>query len=217
MSRKLRGFQTSIVTAGFVDSFNNSSIHSNWTVDIPDVSGTDPTITEDGTGLTIAYDGGNSVALTWATSQAPNISLAVEPNDFMIKTFIDSFSAQNVASAGIVHYLDGDKSKCHNIVIEDGGSDYFETSYNNSNEETTGSPSGECWLVLLRRGYEISFFYSTNAFASEPDLKDMTHIRTIEHAFSYLKNKVALYAESTSATYPAISPRFRKFSLSYSI
>jgi len=211
MGRKLRGFQIDIIGSSFTDTFDNSSIHSYWTTETPGST----TVTEDGTGLTISYAGGGT--LTWP-GDTPNINLSIDPQDFMAKAYVENFTGQNTAGVGMAHYLSSNKNNCHNIIIEDSGSgDYIETSYNGANVETTGTPSGSAWLVMIRRGYTINLYYSTNALGSEPDLQDMTHIRSFTQAYDYNSNKIALYAESAATAYPALSPRFRKFSLVYSV
>ena len=217
MTRTLRPFQLGNIDTGFLDLFNDSSIHPAWTVDITALAGTDPTITEDGTGLTIGYVGGEGVTLTYPAA-APCIHMPLEPRDFTIKVCIENLPAANSSAAGIANYHESNKSLCHTLVASNsGGNNTIVYDYNLSNPVSVGGfPETYVWLALLRRGDLIDHFYLVADYASEPDLEDMIHINYYSRAFEYFGNRIALYGESFATTFPAISPKFKKFHLTYS-
>lgn len=210
----------SLETIDFIDPLNNSSIHANWTKDIPDVSDPDPTIVEDSSKLAIGRSSGG-LTLDWsgATYTAPSLYLSLEPYDFIAKVFVSNVTgAANSNAGGIVHYLDGTKSSYGRQQISYHSGTYrIHSVVGGSEEHNTSiiSPTQNyAWLGIMRRANRIYYLASANGLDDEPSINEMTISREFDQGFAYNQNILALLIVVWGSQ-PITDTHFQKFSLKY--
>lgn len=215
MSRIIRDFQLAGIEPPIIDAFDDSSIHSRWTVDQ-----TNGTISEDSTKLSIAN--GGSVLIDWfgGTYNAPNVSIPITKRcDFNVKVYVENLYNEDTFGAGIAHYQDGDKSKNHIITLQNAGGNDYIWSYDGSGTSTVslGRLYGECWLGIARRGNRIYILYSSQWFNDEPEFGEMTELWNFNTAtgFNYGDDRIALFIRILASNYPALTAWFKRFRLEY--
>lgn len=214
VSTKLRGY----IGQGFDfhDTLNSGGIDNRWTKDIVDVADPDPTIEEDSTKLAIGRNA-TSVLLDWygGTYTAPNLYLTLEPLDFTAKVFVSNIAADDSSGGGLVHYQQGDKSQYNRIQwIYNAG---YKVHAVVEGDESVGAASvgqSSGWLAIVRRGYKLIYYYSTNGIDNEPTIDEMTEHRVFDQHFTYNKNLLALFIVAWNDP-PVTDIHFNKFSLVY--
>jgi hypothetical protein len=221
MARTLRDFQVESVANGFSDKLNDSSLHSNWTEDITDVTGDDPVITEDGTALTISYVGGQSLVWNWpASPNAPCVTLPIEWINFTVKVYVSGIQtgSLNNQNGGMLVVSSAGKSQFTNLTFSNNNTFDLVMSHSGGvdNEQSTifGDHTGECWLAMARRGDKMILCYSRNAVTNEPDFDDMDYHRVLDTQHTPPAS-ISLAALCSGTQNPAISIEFRKFRLTY--
>lgn len=202
----------SLETLDFVDPLNNSAVHGNWTENIPTVG----TIVEDASKLSISHTGGTTLSWHSSNTDSPNVYIDVEPYDFIAMVHVKILSNVD-QGGGIVHYLSGDKTSYHRWLLEFSSGVYRLDSMQNSADQTYFTLGlDNCWLAILRRGNRFSYYYSTNALNNKPaSVNDMTLHKTVDLAFEYTPNRIALLSATWAGTPNAVDSHFSQFSIKY--
>jgi hypothetical protein len=194
----------------FSDALDDNILNSNWTKDIPTVG----SVVEQNGRLEIGHTGGT--ALDWFTGNynAPGVYADLKPFDFTMKVYAGNLTATNLSAAMLLLYEVGDKTRYIRIDHRYDGSYRLATLYNNTGVVYQTVGQNGMWLGLIRRGGDITVYYSTNSLSSEPEINDMTFWRTIDSPIDFSPNRVGLYTLIAGSN-PATTVHFNNFSLVY--